>query len=374
MKISKRDALSWFEFFAQLPEDEEIMPHQYEIIYATYAQIEAAIDKRDSELMAQIPGLKSLSGRTYYVGDDAHFARGCRSCLMGTGLNAIRKTNRCNIECPFCYNYGELDCQPPIGEGMWEIGGTRFYEKDIDLLLNVYKRPSGVAYVYLEPFMEIEKYYGMIRRFHDAGIYQHMYTNGTLANEQNLRALGEAGLDELRFNLGATNCSDKVIANIALAAKYIPHVGIETPMTPSFYETALQKKDAILGTGLEFINCAELHLNPNNIGNYWGENIYISRHGYVSPIWSHELTLKFMRAAAEENWPIAVHDCCNRTKFARDLHLRSVEGGWFGSSSYACEFDPMPYEIFLPILSDDSFQFVEEEELPEGYRLGDIVL
>ena len=31
-------------------------------------------------------------------------------------------------------------------------------------------------------------------------------------------------------------------------------------------------------------------------------------------------------------------------------------------------------EIFLPILSDDSFQFVEEEELPEGYRLGDIVL
>ena len=231
-----------------------------------------------------------------------------------------------------------------------------------------------MAYVYLEPFMEIEKYYGMIRRFHDAGIYQHMYTNGTLANEQNLRALGEAGLDELRFNLGATNCSDKVIANIALAAKYIPHVGIETPMTPSFYETALQKKDAILGTGLEFINCAELHLNPNNIGNYWGENMYISRHGYVSPIWSHELTLKFMRAAAEENWPIAVHDCCNRTKFARDLHLRSVEGGWFGSSSYACEFDPMPYEIFLPILSDDSFQFVEEEELPEGYRLGDIVL
>ena len=64
MKISKRDALSWFEFFAQLPEGEEIMPHQYEIIYATYAQIEAAIDKRDSELMAQIPGLKSLSGRT----------------------------------------------------------------------------------------------------------------------------------------------------------------------------------------------------------------------------------------------------------------------------------------------------------------------
>ena len=57
----------------------------------------------------QIPGLKSLGGRTYYVGADDKFPEGCRSCLMGTGLSAIRKTNKCNIQCKFCYNYGELD-------------------------------------------------------------------------------------------------------------------------------------------------------------------------------------------------------------------------------------------------------------------------
>ena len=226
MKISKKDALMWFEFFSQLPEGEEILPHQQEIIYATYAQIEAAVEHRDELLRAQIPGLKSLDGRTYYVGEDDRFSRGCRSCLTGTGLSAIRKTNRCNIACKFCYNYGELDCQPPIGEGMWEIGGTRFYERDLDLLLNVSRRPTGVAYVYLEPFMEIEKYYGIIRRFHEAGIYQHMYTNGTLATEENLRALGEAGLDELRFNLGATNCADRVIDALDTARRFIPHVGI----------------------------------------------------------------------------------------------------------------------------------------------------
>ena len=94
----------------------------------------------------------------------------------------------------------------------------------------------------------------------------------------------------------------------------------------------------------------------------------------MSPIWSHELTLRLMRMAGEQRWPITVHDCSNRTKFARDLHLRAVEGGWFGASSYACEFDPMPYEIFLPTLSADDFSFLEEEELPQGYRPGDIVL
>ncbi len=367
MKISKRDALMWFEFFSQLPEDEELMPRQQEVVYATLVQLEDAVEARQAALMAEIPGLKSLDGRTLYVGPGERFPGGCRSCLLGTGLSAIRKTNRCNIECKFCYNYGELDCQPPIGEDMWEIGGSRYRERDLDLLLAVSRRPTGVSYVYLEPFMEIDRYYGVIRKFREAGVHQHMYTNGTLATEENLRALGAAGLDELRFNLGATACSDRVIENIALAKRFIPAVGVETPMTPEFWDAFFRKKDAVLATGLDFINCAELHLNPNNIGNYLGENMYMSRLGYISPIWSRELTLRFMRAAAEENWGIAVHDCSNRTKFARDLNLRAKEGGWFGSSSYACEFPSTPYEAFLPVLRDDEFSFLEEEPLPEEY-------
>ena len=374
MKISKKDALMWFEFFAMLDEEEEILPRQQEIILATLAQIERAVEHRREQMKKDIPGLKSLQGRTYYVGEDERFPKGCRSCLLGTGLSAIRKTNRCNIQCRFCYNYGELDCQPPVGEGLWEIGGTKFYEEDIDLLLTIGNKPTGISYVYLEPFMEIEKYYGVIRRFSAAGIHQHMYTNGLLANEENLKALGEAGLDELRFNLGASNCADKVIENIAIAKKYIRNVGIETPMTREFYAQFQQKKEKILATGLDFINCAELHLNPNNIANYEGEPMYSTRLGYISPIISRDLTLRFMKQAVEENWPIAVHDCCNRTKFARDLNLRAHEGGWFGASNYGSEFTRIPVEYFLPTLRDESFSFVEEEPLPEGYRPGDIVL
>ncbi|WP_313120836.1 radical SAM protein [Proteiniclasticum ruminis] len=372
MKISKKDALQWFEFFAMLPEEEELMVKQQEIVYATFAQIEEAIDHRNEKLMEDIGGLKTLEKRTLYVGNDEKFPRGCKSCLLGTGLNAIRKTNKCNIECKFCYNYGELNQIPLVGEGMWEIGGTKFYEKDIDLLLSVYRKPTGVSYVYLEPFMEIEKYYSIIRRFKEAKVYQHLYTNGLLATEETLKALGEAGLDEIRFNLGAANCADQVIRNIKIAKKYIRTVGIETPMTPEFFDAFTKKKEMILDTGLDFINCAELHLNENNIGNYEGENMYIARHGYISPIWSRELTLKFMKMADEEKWDIAVHDCSNQTKFARNLNLSSKEGKWFGASNYSSEFTRIPYEAFLPILRDDSFQFLTEEELPMGYKAGEL--
>lgn len=374
MKISKKDALSWFSFFAQLPEEEELSIRQQEIVYAVLAQIEDAVDARSDRLMADIPGLKSLKGRTYYVGEEKHFPKGCLSCLMGTGLSAIRKTNRCNIQCKFCYNYGELDQIPPIGEGLWEIGGGKYYERDLDLLLSTSNKPTGVSYVYLEPFMEIEKYYGVIRRFRAAGIHQHLYTNGLLCTEDQLARLGEAGLDELRFNLGASGCADSVIRNIALARKYIPQVGVETPMTPEFEAAFRQKKDAVLATGLDFINCAELHLNPNNLENYWGEPMYLCRQGYLSPIWSREITFRLMRQAAQEKWPIVVHDCSNHTKFARDLNLRAKEGGWFGQTSYGCEFDRLPYAAFLPTLEDEQFVFLEEEPLPEGYRPGDLCL
>ena len=78
--------------------------------------------------------------------------------------------------------------------------------------------------------MEIEKYYPVIKKFSEANIHQHLYTNGTLATEESLKALGDAGLDEIRFNLAATNCSDKVIENMEIAKKYIKSVGIESPM------------------------------------------------------------------------------------------------------------------------------------------------
>lgn len=373
MKISKSDALSWFEFFSEMDSFENLMPMQQEIAYAAIAQIERAVEARHSALLADIKGLKSLNGRTYYVGPDDKFPNGCRSCLLGTGLSAVRKTNKCNAQCRFCYDYGILDQIPPIGQDMWEIGGTKYREEDMDILFSIHRKPTGIAYVYLEPLIEIDQYYGIMKKFADAGIHQHLYTNGILATEDNCKAMRDAGLNELRFNLGATNASDHVIANIETAAKILPHVGIETPMTREYWAAFHKKKDRILNSGIEFMNSAELHLNANNVVNYEDENMYMYRHGYLSPIFSRELTLKLMKEASDENWNVVVHDCSNRTKFCRDMNLRAKEGGWFGSSSYGSEFTGIPFELFLPVLRDPSFTFLQEEPLPEGYRIGDIL-
>ncbi len=374
MKISKKDALMWFDFFAQLPEDEPLQIKQQEIMYATLTQIERRVQHTIKEKQSAIKNLKNFHNRTFYVGNDDKFPKGCQSCLTGSGLGAIRKTHTCNLNCPFCYHHGQTDCQEPIGEGLFEIGGTRYYEEDVRDLLSIQGKPSGVSYVYLEPFMDIHKYYNIIKIFKENNVHQHMYTNGTLVTEDSLKKLKDSGLDELRFNLGASNCADKVIDNMRLAKQYIPYVGIETPMTRDFEEQFKQKKNAILQTGIDFINCAELHLNENNLQNYDTENLYMSRMGYVSPIYSRLITLDIMKQADDEKWDMVVHDCSNHTKFKRGMHLRKVEGGWFGANNYNSEFPIPPFYAFLPTLNDPEFTFLEEEEMPKGYVGADILL
>ena len=54
-------------FFAELPEDEDLLPHQQEIAWAVFSQIEEAVDDRFRRLKAQIRGLKTIGGRTFFV-------------------------------------------------------------------------------------------------------------------------------------------------------------------------------------------------------------------------------------------------------------------------------------------------------------------
>lgn len=369
MKISKKDAIEWIELLSSLPGDKKEVVEKYEpVIGSIFRQIELTMNDKFKKMQSEIPNLETLKNRTFFVGDKNKFPKGCISCLFGTGLGGVRKTNRCNLSCKFCYYHDNLDSQEIIPEDMWEIGESLYYEEDMDLLLSIQDKPSGIAYVYLEPFLEIEKYYPVIKKFNDAGIYQHLYTNGSLADEENLKALAEAGLDEIRFNLGAVNCSDGVIENMKIAKKYFKAVGIETPMTPEFYESFMKKKDKILETGIDFINCAELHLGEDNVNNYSGEKVYMARRGYISPIWSREITYKLMKMASEENWNLVVHDCSNHTKFSREINKNSKLKMGFGANTYRSEFDRILFHLFLPILKDEEIKFIEERELPEEFK------
>lgn len=44
-----------------------------------------------------------------------------------------------------------------------------------------------------------------------------------------------------------------------------------------------------------------------------------------------------------------------------------------GQQFYTSEFLEIPYAVFLPVLRDEEFHFLVEEELPSGYNPGEML-
>lgn len=271
---------------------------------------------------ARIPGLDTgLFGHLGVWGGE--LSPGCRVCLNEQFV-PIRSVSRCNLRCRFCYYAGDDDQDEPLPHDRFAIADRRVSARDLELMLHkVMAGPNpvqGIAWVWYEPFVAFEKHPELVRVIRDHGIHQHMYTNGTLCTRENLTELANAGLNEIRFNLAATNCADAVLDKMDIARQLFPYLCVESPMLPEYYAAFMGKRERILATGVDHLHCAELHLGPRNLPHYARQALYQYRDGYISPLFSRRLTYDLLDIAVREDWKdIVIHDCSNEVKFARGV-------------------------------------------------------
>ena len=106
----------------------------------------------------------------------------------------LETTNRCNLLCTTCpRTYEELE---PPADMSWAL-----FTSIVDQIPNLQR---AVLHGVGEPML-VRNLPRMVRYLKDRGTYVLFNTNGTLLNERNGRALIEAGLDELRVSLDASN-------------------------------------------------------------------------------------------------------------------------------------------------------------------------
>ena len=106
----------------------------------------------------------------------------------------LEVTNRCNLLCTTCPRTYE-DLEPPA-DLSWDLF-TRIVDQVPDLARAVL---HGVG----EPML-VKDLPRMVKYLKERGVYVLFNTNGTVLNARNGRALIEAGLDELRVSLDASN-------------------------------------------------------------------------------------------------------------------------------------------------------------------------
>jgi len=223
---------------------------------------------------------------------------------------------------------------------MYRLGSNQrlFTETDVKLLFETQGRKflKGAAWVYFEPLERMDKIIPLMKFIHKQGYHQWLYTNGVLATEENLKQLADCGLEEIRFNLAATDCSEKVIKYMARARRYFKYLCIESPMFTAYHKSFMKKRKMILDTGVDHIHFAELQLFPNTKTQLAAEGItYRYKKGYVSPVKSRQLTYDIFETAHREKWKnVTLHDCSNETKFLRGMNNASVAA--FGQVDYRC--------------------------------------
>lgn len=293
----------------------------------------------------KIPGLKRDGFGYLAIWGDGELTPGCKECCLKNRWSQIRSTTHCNLSCKFCYYFDEKKgpSDETIPGDLYLIGGgTRhFTEDDVKSIIKIQgdRRLSGIAWLYHEPLLKIDKMIPLMKFIHEQGLHQWLYTNGVLASEENLRKLSRAGLEEIRFNLAATNCSDGVIKNMKAARRHFKYLCIESPMYTEFYNSFMEKRGAILDTGVDHIHLAELQLLNKTLLNFKGEGpIYRLRGGYVSPIKSRQLVYDIFECAAKERWRnVVLHDCSNEVKLYRGMVTGS--DAYFGHVAYPSDID-----------------------------------
>ena len=139
-----------------------------------------------------------------------------------------------------------------------------------------------------------------------AEIYVWLYTNGKLLSEGVLRQLKEAGLDEIRFNIAATQYS---LGNIPEAVRSIPYVTVEIPAIPEDFELMKRKLLEMAQCGVQFLNLHQLRLTPYNTQRLLQRN-YTFLHGEKVTVLESELTaLRLLEYAGKKKLPLAVNYC-----------------------------------------------------------------
>ncbi len=184
-------------------------------------------------------------------------SKGCRLCGFGK-WSCLFIQGKCNASCMYCPSAQNQD-ETPSSQGL-TFPTAESYAEYIN-----YFGFKGVSFSGGEPLLNTERlfeYLKKIRKNCSSEIYTWMYTNGLLSNEAIFRKLDSIGLDEVRFNIGASNYN---LEKIKYAKGIIKNITIEIPVVPEEKSRLVNLLPAMIKAGVQNLNLHQLRLTPYNV-------------------------------------------------------------------------------------------------------------
>ena len=250
---------------------------------------------------------------------------GCRLCGEGQ-WSCLFITGMCNARCFYC----------PASQGRDETPQTQrllFEEPEAYARYINWFGFKGVSFSGGEPLLVFDRAIRSIetvRRLCPPDVYIWMYTNGILGSEAKFRKLALAGIDEIRFDLGATNYNPGVLRG---AAECVRNVTVEIPAVPEEVERLKELLPQLCELGVTRLNLHQLRLTSHNAEKLL-QHQYTYLHGEQPTVLESELAaFELMAFVVEQELPIGVNYCNFKFKnrfqkagFRRKMATRLAEG------------------------------------------------
>jgi pyruvate formate-lyase activating enzyme-like uncharacterized protein len=260
----------------------------------------AHLEERRNELIAAIGDRLTWDFKNTKPSINS-ISKGCRLCGEGE-WSCLFVTGKCNANCFYCPAVQDKDETPQTQKLLFERPDV--YAEYINKF-----NFKGVSFSGGEPLLVFDRtleFIKTVRAKCDPSIYIWMYTNGILATDEKFKLLADAGLDEIRFDLGAVNYNPKVLKN---AAKFIKHVTVEIPAVPDEKDTLLALLPTLCEYGVTNLNLHQLRLTEYNAPKLLQKE-YTYLHGEQPVVAESELTaLEVIDFVRENNLPIGVNYC-----------------------------------------------------------------
>lgn len=273
---------------------------RYDLLaFATDAQLAAAGAER-KELLLWLEQ-RACFGYAGTKVDCNGLSPGCRHCGAG-GWSCLFINGRCNGHCFYCPT-AQDDDGPPATNGL------AFTSPDDYAAYVAALGFSGVSISGGEPLMTPEltlDYLRAVRKRCGDDLHLWLYTNGTFLTADLCSRLKDAGLNEIRFDLGAVRYHLK---KLHLAVGCIPTVTVEIPAVPGDEALLQLKLVEMAAAGVKHLNLHQMRLTPYNFDQLTARG-YSFLHGEKVTVLDSELTaLRMVRFGLERDLPVAVNYC-----------------------------------------------------------------
>ena len=226
---------------------------------------------------------------------------GCKLCGEGE-WSCLFITGKCNANCFYCP-------APQTNDDLPTAQTLKFGNPDdYAALINEYNY-KGCSFSGGEPLLVFDRltsFLSAIRTKCPPNLYIWMYTNGILASKDKFKQLGDLGLNEARFDIGATNYD---ISAIKKASPYIKNLTVEIPAVPYRYDHYLKLLKKLIDVGVTNLNLHQIRLTQHNVRNLKFKP-YTYLHGEQPTVVESELTaLKVIKIVQENKLNIGVNYC-----------------------------------------------------------------